>query len=168
MPVKTYSGYLDERRGQWTEVNIESDRITVIPSRPQLHWIATAMSLTIVLVLTLGLVRSPIGLAFLMFIALMVGWQYISRSPRPTIVIDALPTKKSDDTCYHVQQVRRFLIRENTNRDNTEDTHLLQIYMELRNEERLVLLYQDYFANKRNQKTQQIFSDMAAWLKHAK
>lgn len=168
MPAKTYSGYLDERRGQWTEVNIESDRMTFLPSRPQSHWIATAMSLAIVLVLVLGLLQSPVGLAVVVCFALMAGWHYVFHSPRSAIVIDTQPTEKSDDISYHVRQVRRFLIRENTGRDNTEDTHLLQIYMELRGEERLVLLYQDYFADERNKKTQEIFSEMTTWLKNTK
>lgn len=40
--------------------------------------------------------------------------------------------------------------------------------MELKGVERLVLLYQDYFTDARNEETREIFDRMSQWLKDAK
>ena len=75
---------------------------------------------------------------------------------------------KSMGTNYHDHQVRQFTICENTNRDSSEDTHLLQNYMELKGMDRLVLLYQDFSTDSRNEQTREIFDRMSKWLKNAK
>lgn len=168
MPSKTYTGLLDERQGQWTEVEIEPERITIVPSRPKGSWVSTLLTGLVLILLVLGFSQSPMGIACLVFIAILAIAHFIGRSPREAIVIDTQPTTESKSTNYHVHQVRRFTIRENTSRDSPEDTHLLQIYMELKGVERLVLLYQDCFTDARNEKTREIFDRMSQWLKNAK
>ena len=168
MPSKTYPSFLDERRGQWTEVEFESERLVIVPSRPKSHWLATLFTSLILIALVLGSLQSPMGIVFLAIVAIVVITHFLRRSPRRAIVITAQPTTESESTNYHVHQVRRFTIRENTGRDKSEDSHFLQIYMELKGVERLVLLYQDYFTDARNEKTREIFDRMSQWLKNAK
>ena len=168
MPSKTYPGFVDSRQGQWTEVEFEPERLVIVPSRPKAHWLATLFAGLILVVLVLGSFRSPMGIVFLAIVAILGITHFLGRSPRRVIVITAQPTTESESTNYHVHQIRRFVIRENTGRDKSEDSHLLQIYMELRGVERLVLLYQDYFTDARNEKTHEIFDRMSQWLKGTK
>jgi len=120
----------------------------------------------ILIFLVLGFLQSTMGIAILVFITILVIADFSGRSRRHAIVIDTQPTTESKSTNYHVHQVRRFTIRENTGRNSSEDTHLLQIYMELKGVDRLVLLYQDYFTNARNEETREIFDRMSQWLKN--
>ena len=167
MAIKPYTGLLDERRGQWTDVKFEPDRLTFIPSRPKTHWLAKFLTILVLVFLTLGFVQSWVGIAFLLGIVALIVSHNLGRTRRNAIVIETQPTIESNSTNYHFHDVRRFIIRENKHRDS-DDSHLLQIYLELKGVERLVLLYQDYFTDDRNQKTRQIFDRMIQWLKNAK
>ena len=168
MAPKPYTCYLDERRGRWTEVAVEADRITISPSRPKSHWVATLLAGTILAVLAAGMFQTPLGIFLLVCMVLLFGWQFTSRPPRPTITIDSLPIEQSSPDAYHAHQIGRFSIRENKSRNKSEDSHLLQIYMELRGEEKLILLYQDYFSEQRNEHTREVFNKMDDWLKNVK
>ena len=168
MPTKTFTSFHDERQGQWTRVEFEPARLTFVPSRPKTHWLATLLTILILIALVLGFLQSPMGIVLLVVIVVLIISHLLGRTPRNPIVIDTQSTSGSRGTSYHVHQVRRFTIRENTRRDPVEDSHLLQVYMELKGVERLVLLYQDYFTDARNEETREIFDRMSQWLKDAK
>lgn len=168
MPTKTSTSFHDERQGQWTQVEFEPEKLTFVPSRPKTHWLATLLTILILIALVLGFLQSPMGIVLLVVIVVLIISHLLGRTPRSPIVIDTQPTSGSRGTNYHIHQVRRFTIRENTRRDPVEDSHLLQVYMELKGVERLVLLYQDYFTDARNEETREIFDRMSQWLKDAK
>lgn len=149
-------------------MEFEPDRLTFVPSRPKSHWLTTVFSMLILVVLALGLMQSWMGVAVLLGIVVLIVSHRLRRPTRKAIVIEAKPTVESKNTNYHVHNVRRFSIRENKYRDTSEDSHLLQIYLELKGDERLVLLYQDYFTDERNEKTREIFARMKDWLKSVK
>ena len=117
------------------------------------------------ILLLLGMLQTPFGAVLLICSMLLFGWQYLNRTAQSTIIIEAQPITAPIPSTFHVHQIRRFLIRENTTRDDpVEDSHLLQIYMEVRGQEKLILVYQDYYAHKRNEQTQAIFERLSNWL----
>ena len=173
--AKPYTKFEDERRGFWTNVDIQEECISFTSSRPKGHWTTTVATICIISLLLAGAVQSPIGIAFILAVTAIVAWHWhtmptVDQRMQLPIIIgkgthEGMP---EHGRFYHVHQIRKFVLRENANRDTSEDSHLIQIYLELRETEKLVLLYQDYFSKERVAETEEIFGKLKTWLKNAK
>ncbi|MDB4767006.1 hypothetical protein OAG71_04895, partial [bacterium] len=118
------------------------------------------------------MVQSPFGIFLMAMLLLFVIWgwfdQHKSDQQRFPIVISKSYT---DDTStfkhgrlFNSADVRQIQVRENTHRDAIEDSHLIQIYMQIEGAKYFVLLHQDYYTDERVEKINKIADDFRRWL----
>ena len=165
--------YYDRRRGLWTSFEIQPQRIVFRRGRPQVHWIVHLFLIGVITMLIAGMVQSPFGIFLMAILVLFVilGWfdQHKSDQQRFPIVISKNYT---DDTStfkhgrlFNSVDVQQIQVRENTHRDAVEDSHLIQIYMQIEGAKYYVLLHQDYYTDERVEKINRIADDFRRWLK---
>ena len=173
--AKPYTSLLDERRGIWTKCTIDADRVVFSRSRPKSHWIVTLAGLLLLIFLFVPLVQSGMGTLFLIAVLIFAIWQWwdVRKSPstRLPIVLTKYSTSDREQfkhgPIYDVAEIKKIIVQENQHRDH-DDTALIQIYLQLRDSEKLILLYQDYHAAKRIEQTHQIADQLRDWIANAR
>lgn len=170
---KPVPDYFDERRGIWTSFKIEPDRIVFERGKPKQHWIVLLLTLIVVGLLTASLLETASGLIALTMFAAIIVWlafnqRSIDKKRFPLVLTKnaaADKTKFETGTIYESAVIKKFIVRENTGRDNAEDSHLIQIYMALKNSNKLVLLHQDYHTPERIDEIYAIADAYTCWLR---
>ena len=171
MPAKPKIDYFDERTGYWTSFEIDDQRIVFRKSRPNTHWFVSLVSALILITIVLGLLQNPFGIITLVFLVYLVvtnrrDTRHADRKRFP-IVIAHDPQAANDEfqfgRIFSKRNVRKFIVRENKNREG-DDSHLVQIYMQLKDSDYLILLYQDYWTSATEQQSQQTAKKLRDWL----
>ena len=170
---KPVPDYLDQRRGLWTSFTTEPDRIVFERGKPKQHWIVALLSLVIVTLLIMPLVDTTFGLTVLTVVVATVVWLALTQrsfdKKRFPIVLTKNAAvdnaKYKTGVIYESAVIKKFIVRENTARDRAEDSHLIQIYMALKNSDKLVLLHQDYCTPERIAKMNEISKSYTSWLR---
>ena len=174
--MKPLVDFHDERRGLWTRFNVQPDRIVFRRGRPRSHWIVHLFSLAVLAMLIIGSIQSLLGILFLALFVLLVIWGWFDRRHFDKLRFPIVISKKhTADTSafkhgrvFDSNKVEQILVRENTNRDVGEDSHLIQIFMQIESAKYLVLLHQDYYSDERVNKINEIANDFRHWLDLAK
>ena len=164
--------YLDERSGYWTRCEISKDHVAFHRDYPNAHWFASAMTAMIAITLILGMLQNPASAVILFILTYFVfttwrGGRIQDRKRFPMVIASDIDAAKADfenGRYFSKRNVRKFVVRENKNRDFS-DCELVQIYMELKDSDYLVLLYQQYPTREATKKTEEIAEQLRTWLK---
>ena len=170
--LKPLVDFHDERSGLWTRFEVQPDRIVFRRGTPNTTWAVRLFGIVVIAMLIIGMVQSSFGLCVLALFVLFGVWcrfeQYQSDKLRFPIVISKNVSLDSSEfgrgRIFGCGKVERIIVRENANRDVIEDSHLIQIYMQIKGEKYLVLLYQDYYTDERSDRVNQIADDFRRWL----
>lgn len=171
MPAKPKIDYFDERRGYWTSFEIDDQRIVFQKSQPNAHWFVTLVSALILITIVLGLMQNPFGIITLIFLVYLVvtNWRDTRHADRKRFpIVIARDSQAANDEfefgrIFSKRNVRKFIVRENKNRERN-DSHLVQIYMELKDSDYLVLLHQDFWTSAAEQQANQTAQQFRDWL----
>lgn len=122
--------------------------------------------------LVLGVTQSPFGVIVLlvMIYLLVSSWfdrRAADRKQFPMVItsdVEAARAEFENGQFFSRRNVRKIIVRENRNR-HADDSELVQIYMELKDSDYLVLLYQQYPSREATKKTEEIAEQLRTWLK---
>ena len=136
-----------------------------------MHWIPQTLSLLIVALLVLPLSQSPVGLMFLFLVALFIlttwnGQRIADRKRFPIVIANNTEVAKSElvhGRYFLRRQVRKVIVRENRNREG-DDVHLVQVYMKVKDLDKLVLLYQQAWTVKSKEKVEILAQKIRIWI----
>ena len=164
--------YHDERTGVWTRYRIEPDRIVFVRGRSRPHWIAAALSVLILLALLVTVIRSPdfgglplLGFALVIFLAWLTQRKF-DKTRFPLVISRVYESDLREmrrGRVFDASMVQQIVVRENSTRE-TDDSHLIQIYMQLAEADYLVHLHQDYYSASRANRINQVAEDLRSWL----
>lgn len=162
--------YFDERRGYWTTFEIGDQWLVFRKGDPKSRWFATLMVALIAITLVLGMLQSALGWLTLLFLIYLVvttrrGTRIGDRKNFPIVITTDVESARSEfqhGQYFKRRDVRKFIVRENKNRDGS-DTRLIQIYMQLKNSDYLVLLYQNYWTKKAENQAEEIAQRFRDW-----
>jgi len=163
--------YFDQRSGYWTKVEFEDGRL-IVRRCHKMHWLAATLSVLIFVLLVAPLVLTPVGIVFLLLIAWFIfstwnGQRIADQNRFPIVVSDSISQAKSEfdhGQFFDRKKIRKISVRENKHRES-DDVHLVQIYMQVKGLDKLVLLYQQSWSDESKEKAEKLAEKIRVWLK---